>query len=177
MAANTNVDSTSPLGFGLLVAYCTAVLPYPDGNGGSFPRAITTVQPTLGLGTDPRTGTLLPDAASGRQLLVGAVLSRISTARGTLPDSEIPTTLAQYGVDVLDAIAADFTGAAAAEFVSQIDGQIQQDERIRNSTTTATIAGDVLVVPMALVDGAGPFRLVVTIDTLTQDLSVLSSPS
>lgn len=175
--ATTNIDATSALGFGLYAVYCTAILPYPDGNGGAVMRAITTVQPTLGLATDPKTGAPLPDAASGRTLLVGAIECRIVTPLGGLIDTTIPTTTAQYGVSLDDAIAADMTTAEAAQFSSGIDAQIRLDERVKNSTTTAVLVGDTLAVPITILDGQGPFRLTLAIDVLTQDLSVLSSPT
>lgn len=177
--ATPNVNAQDPLGLGLLAAYCTVILPYPDGNGGSYMASVTTVQPTFGLGRDPRNplGPPLPDTASGRVLLVGAVLCRLSCPRNGLIDTEIPTTTAQYGVDLLDIIAADLSATDAGMLASDIDGQVQMDERIVDSTTTAVLAGNTLVVPIALVDGKGPFRLTLAIDVLTRDLSVLSSSS
>lgn len=177
MAASTNQDALSPLGHGLLALYCTAILPFPDGNGGVILRAVTTVQPTLGLATDTRTGALLPSAASGRLLLIGAVECRISAPLGGLIDTTIPTTTAQYGVDLLDVVAADMTTSETAQLSASVDAQIKSDERIRNSTTAATLAGDTLLVSISLLDGAGPFRLTLSIDVLNQNLTVLTSPT
>lgn len=167
--------STSPLGYGLLTTFCTAVLPFPQA-GGAPPimRAITVVQPTFGLATDPSSGALLPDVASGRTLLAADVIRRLSTAIGTLPDTKIPTTMGRYGVDLLDSIAADMTTADIGQFCAQIDAQIKLEERIVNSRTTAVLAGNILLVNIALVDGSGPFQLVLAVNVLTQNLQVLS---
>lgn len=170
-------STTDPQGYGLLAAFCTAVLPFPDGSGGVYMRAITTVQPTLGLGTDPRTGALLPDIASGRQLLVGALLCRISTARGSLVDTQIPTTTAQYGIDISDSADADMSPQDAGQLSAGIDSQISADERVKSSLTAGALVGDTLVLPITVTDRAGPFKLTLAISTLTADLSVLSSPT
>ncbi len=73
-----SADPSSILGFGLFATYCTVTLPMPDGSV----RTLTTVQPTFGIATDPRTGQTLPSVASGRQLLGGAIVCRLSTERG-----------------------------------------------------------------------------------------------
>lgn len=169
------VDTSSPLGYGLAWGWCTAVLPFYDPVVGSTLRAVTAIQPALGLGTNTKTGALLPSTTAGRALLTEAVVRRISCTRGALPDVEIPTTLGNYGVDILDSVFGDFTTREAGELSARLDAQINLDERIVNSLSTATLAGEMLIVSINLVDGAGPFRLTLSIDTLSGDLSVLSS--
>ena len=166
--------NSSPLGFGLVATFCTAILPFPISGGAPTLRAITTVQPTLGLGTTPTTGALLPSTASGRTLLLADVIRRISTTRGTVPDINIPTKLGRYGIDLLDYVNADMRPQDTAQFAATVDGQIKQDQRIINSRTSATLSGNVLVVTINLVDGAGPFTLILAINLLTQNLALLS---
>jgi len=171
------IDTSSPLGLGLLATYCTAVLPFPDGNGGTVMRAVTAVQPTLGLATDPRTGALLPSSAAGRQLLSGALLCRLSTPRGGLPDVNIPTVVGNFGLDLLDSVDSDLDSRSAGELSAQVDAQVGLDERVIGSVTAATVAGDTMVVPIVITDGNGPFRLTLAISALAADLTVLSSPT
>lgn len=175
--ATTSPAATSPLGTGLLATYCTCILPTLDAGGAIVRRAFTDVQPTFGIGTNPMTGATYPSVASGRPLLTGAIVCRLSTARGTLPDTKVPTTLGNYGIDIIDAIDADMTATEAGMLQSDIDAQVQQEQRIVTSTTTATTAGDTLVVGLALTDGAGPFSLTLAINTLTSNLAVLSAPA
>lgn len=168
--------NTSPLGFGLLSTFCVTILPFPQ--PGALPpilRAVTTVQPTLGFATNPATGTVIPSTGSGRTLLIADVIRRISTARGSVPDVNIPTTTGRYGIELLDYINADMTTAEIGQFSATVDAQIRLDERIANSRTSAVLAGSVLVVTINLVDGVGPFKLILAISTLTQNLQVLSS--
>lgn len=167
------VNSASALGYGLLCSYCTVVL--PDANGNPVP--VTAVQPTFGKGyapTDPRM-TPLPSAAAGRQLLIGALICRLACTNAQMPDYAIPTTLGTYGIDLGDMVFADMTPADVGAFAAAVDAQLRQDERIVQSRTTATLAGDILVVNIALVDGVGPFKLTFTINVLSQDITVLSA--
>lgn len=171
MAANQ-----SPFGFGMLATFCTAVLPYPQpGIAPPIMRAVTGVQPTLGLATNPTTRALLPSSGSGRVLLIADVIRRISTSRGTLPDTKIPTTMGRYGIDLLDYVNADMTTSEIGQFSASVDAQIRQDERIINSRTSVVLAGNILIVTINIVDGIGPFRLIVSIDTLTNNLQLLGT--
>lgn len=172
------MSTNSPLGFGLSCTFCVALLPFPQPNGGAPQLVpIAAVQPPLGLGTNPRTGVILPSTVSGRPLLAEAIIRRLSTSRGTLPDTKIPTTTGNYGIDLLDYVDADMTPADLGMFASAIDAQIAQEERVVSSSTVAALAGSTLLISINLVDGQGPFKLVLSIDALTKDLSVLSSPS
>lgn len=167
-----STDSNSALGLGLSCTYCAVALPMPDGST----QTVVAIQPSFGIGTNPVSGKPIPDVVSGRALLAEAIVRRISTERGTLPDSKTPTTVGNYGIDVLDSVDADMTAAEAGLLASSIDAQLRQEERITSSTTTATLAGDILVINIAANDGAGPFKLTLTIDALNRNLSVLSSP-
>lgn len=165
-------NASSPLGFGLSCTYCTVVLPMPDGSQ----VAVTAIQPPFGIGVKVGTTTVLPSTTAGRPLLAEDIIRRLSTPRGTLPDTKVPTVLGQYGMSLDDTVFADMTAAAAGQLSAQADSQIRQDERVIQSKTSATLAGDVLIVPINLVDSQGPVKLVISIDTLNNNLSVLSSP-
>lgn len=171
-----SLATLSPLGYGLSCTFCTVVLPFPDGSGGFVLRAVTTIQMPFGIGTSTTTGAVLPSNTSGRPLLVEAIIRRLSTVRGTLPDSAVPTTVAQYGIDLLDAIGADLDTQGAGELAAMVDSQIRQEERIVDSTTAPTLIGNLLILAINLIDGAGPFRLVLSIDLLTRNLQILSAP-
>lgn len=167
--------NTSPLGFGMLATFCNVVLPFPQpGTAAPIMRTVTTVQPTFGFATVPSTGATIPSTGSGRTLLLADVIRRISTAKGSVPDFNIPTKLGRYGIELLDYVNADMTAAEIGQFCASLDAQIRQDQRIANSRTTAALAGNVLVATINLVDGAGPFSLILAISTLTKNLQVLS---
>lgn len=174
-APNT-LDPRSPLGYGLRATYCTVVLPFPDGSGGTVSRAVTTVQPPLGIGTSPKTGKVLTSCASGRTLLADALLCRLSCRRGGLPDTNVPTKTANYGINLLDYVNADMDAAGIGQIVAVVDAQMRADERVIDSTTTGTLIGSTLILAITITDGAGPFKMTLAIDLLVSDLSILSSP-
>lgn len=164
--------SDSNLGFGLACSYCTVSL--PDAQGNMVP--VTTIQPSFGIGRNPTTNALVPSTASGRTLLAQDLIRRFSTERGTLPDTNIPTIVGNYGVDLSDYIFADMTPADVGALSAAVDAQARQDERVVQSKASAVLAGDILLVPVNVVDGSGPFKLVFSLNTTNGDFSVLSSP-
>jgi hypothetical protein len=171
-------NSASPLGFGLSCTYCTCVLPQVDPvTGVIYTAAVTTIQPPLGLGTNPTTGKVLPSVTSGRPLLSESLVRRYATPRGALPDVIVPTTLGAYGVDILDSVDADMTPTDAGMLASELDAQAQQDERVITTTTSATLVNDTLIIGQVITDGTGPFKQTLAIDTLANNLSVLSAPT
>lgn len=168
--------ASSPLGSGLSCTFCTCLLPFPN-PAGILPVMVpvTTLQSPLGLGTSPGTSTVLPDVVSGRIALAESIVRRISTARGSLPDTRIPTTVGNYGMDVLDSIGADMNASDAGRLAASIDAQNRQDERVIRSSTTATITGSTLTIVIVLTDGTGPFKLTIGINLLTGNLQLLGS--
>jgi hypothetical protein len=166
----------SPLGTGLSCTFCTVTLPFPDGLGGVVQRAVTTIQFPFGVGTAPGSSAPLPSVTSGRPLLSEAIVRRWSTARGSLPDVNIPTTLGNYGIDILDSANADMTIAEAGALSADLDAQAQQEQRLVTSNTTATVLNNLLVIAANLVDGTGPFRLTIAINVINQNLQLLSGP-
>lgn len=172
------LDPRSPLGYGLSCTYCTVVLPFPDGSGGTVQRAVTTIQPPLGIGTNPKTGRVLPSCTSGRPLLAESLIRRLSCRRGGLVDTKVPTTTAQYGIQLLDYIAADMGTGEVGQLSAAIDAQMTSpaEDRVISSTTSGALIGSTLIESITITDGQGPFRLTIAIDLLVQDFSVLSSP-
>lgn len=167
----TQAPSTSPLGYGLSATFCTALLPFPGPGLTPTMVPITCIQPTLGLGKAPGvsdpSAPSLPDVVAGRQLLAEAVVRRINTARGTLPDTKAPTTTGNYGIDIQDMVDADMTASDAGKLAASIDAQIRQDERVFYTHTTATLANSTLTIVTTLVDGSGPFKLTLQISLVT----------
>lgn len=167
------IDTASPLGYGLLATYCTATRTLPDGST----ETVTTVQPTLGLGVNTKTGALLPSASAGQQLLAGALQCRLSTAPSGLVDVEIPTTLGPYGFQVLDLLNADMDDETAGMVSASVDAQIRQDERVAASITKGGLVDSTLVLSSLVQTATGEkIKLTLAIDTLAGDLTVLSSP-
>lgn len=165
------MPTTSPLGYGLSCLLCTCLLPYPSAALTPTMVAITTIQPPLGLGTAVgTTAPPLPDVVAGRQLLAEAIVRRLSTARGTLPDTAAPTTVGNYGIDIADNIDADMTASDCGRLAASIDAQCRQDERVFYSNTTATLANSILTIVVVLVDGAGPFKLTLAVSLVTSQL-------
>jgi hypothetical protein len=178
MTTSTQLVTPSPLGFGLSCTFCTVVLPFVDPDTGViYTRAVTAIQPPLGIGTSVQTGKVLPSVTSGRPLLSESLIRRYSTPRGALPDVIVPTTLGAYGIDILDSTDADMTQTEAGILASDLDAQAQQDERVVTTTTSATLVNDNLIVGQVVVDGTGPFKLTLSIDVLEQNINVLSAPT
>ena len=128
MAANTNIDSTSPLGFGLLATYCTAVLPFPDGFGGSTLRAVTTVR-ILETKLDETGKELISpledifvQAACGEKMAVDWAAYR---AESDLPD---PLDMLKTGYKP-DMIRMDRTMASLGGMVAYVIGRTSKEER------------------------------------------------
>lgn len=170
------LDPRSPLGYGLSCTYCSVSLPIPDGSGGTTSRTYTTIQPPLGIGTNVKTGATLSSCVPGRTKLAEDLIRRISCRRGGLIDTRIPTTTANYGINVLDYIGADMDAASIAQLTAAVDAQMSADERVVSSTTTGTLIDSTLILSITIVDGSGPFKLTLAIDLLVADLSVLASP-
>jgi hypothetical protein len=165
---------SSPLGFGLLATLCTVQLPMPDGSTLSW----YAVQPSFGIGVGAN-GKVVPSTGSGRALLIADLIRRLSTTRGTLPDPNIPTTLGNFGIALIDYVNADMSASDVGRLCAMVDAQAKQDERVVSSTTQGTLVpgSDVLMLTIALVDGRGPFRLVVSIDVVAGNVTLLQAPS
>lgn len=167
MAAN------SRLGYGMACAYCTVAL--PDYLGTYSP--VTAIQPPLGLTATNAQGKAVASTASGRVLLAQDLIRRFSTPRGSLPDTAIPTVVGNYGIEINDYVYDDMTPDGLGALAAAIDAQAKQDERVVASKTSCSLAGNILLITINVTDGAGPFKLVFSLDTANGDFSVLSSPT
>ncbi len=149
-----------PLGYDVSNTYRTVVLEYPDG---SF-RAVEAFQSAL----DQR-------EVSGRVCLAEGCARRLVSPRQSLVDVEIPSTTANYGSDLTVNVNADLGPRDLAMIGSSVDAELRKDERVIRSVTNAALVGDLLLIPINLYDSAGPFKLVLSIGSVT--VQVLSAPS
>lgn len=94
---------------------------------------------------------------TGRTLLAEAISRRLSTFRGTLIDDP------DYGFDVTQYVNDDIDARTLGELAAGCDAEAKKDERVLDSSTTATLAGGVLILAMSLRDLAGPFRLTLSV--------------
>lgn len=133
-------------------------LPFPDGTT----RVVTAVQPTLDMAE-----------VSGRTCLVEALVRRLTTFRGTLLDVVIPSTTANYGTDVSGWLNDDIDARGLAMLGSAVDAELRKDERVERVATTATLVANVLMLSIEVVDGDGPFTLVLAVTQVT--IQILSS--
>jgi hypothetical protein len=115
------------------------------------------------LGTDVRCVDDLDPTfrlVSGREGLAQALARRLSTKRGELAligDDE------DYGLDVREFVGEDVGPRATFELAAQVEAETLRDERVLSATATASFAGGVLTLSLALSDAAGPFRLTLAV--------------
>lgn len=98
---------------------------------------------------------------TGRTLLTQALIRRISTPRGRLLSN------ANYGYDVVGEVNDDIDPTSVPTIASNMDQEFMKDERVVSSTTTATLTNGVLYTSTTIVDGDGPFSLVLSISNVT----------
>jgi phage baseplate assembly protein W len=108
--------------------------------------------------------------SSGRRLLAEACVRRLLTPLGQLRRHPM------YGYDVRDEIGDDVSKADLARVSANVQTQLMRDERIVQCTCTATLdRAGAMTLDIVLTDGAGPFRLVLAVSSVT--VSILSGPS
>jgi len=109
---------------------------------------------------------LQPDFAvvTGRRLLAEAIVRRITTPRGRLIDDP------NYGIDVREWLLDSVTPSDLQRLPAVVDAEIQQDERIVGSTTTAIYNAGVLTLSITLDPGESPFTLTLAVSELTVEL-------
>lgn len=109
------------------------------------------------LDLDPSLGSV-----SGRVALIEAVIRRLTTITGALPD------FPDYGYDITALIGTAFN---AADIESAVQNQILLEEEIDDVEVTATLLSDNVTIQLdiTLYDGTGPFDLTVTVDDLKVD--------
>lgn len=148
-------------GYDLKCTYLTQSLEMPDG---SF-RTIAAVDIPIDM-----------SEVQGRSCLSDACVRRLVTSRGTLIDIVTPATpdVANYGTDLTEYVNADVSVRDIAMVGANVDAEMRKDERVVQSQTAATTVGPLLIVPVNLTDGVGPFPLVLAISNVT--VQVLTSP-
>ncbi len=151
MAANFGLDTS--------ITLRTVALEMPDGST----VAVYALQPDIRMST-----------STGRQHLGEALVCRLQTARATLPDVVIPSTLADYGFLVDDALNSDLSAREVAMFASDADGECEKDPRVIKATSTPVFAGSVLMVPIVVTDSVGPFSLVLAVSEV--NTTILAAP-
>jgi hypothetical protein len=103
--------------------------------------------------------------ATGRQVLAEALARRVITPNNTLLDCP------EYGFDLTAYCNADIDRRTLAEISQQTKAQFLQDDRVLDAVVEVSYVGDVLIVAATIVDGAGPFRLTLSVDQV--DVSLL----
>lgn len=101
---------------------------------------------------------------SGRVAHAQAIARRLGTPRGALarigddPD---------YGYDVRAFVGDDVGPRVVAEVTAGVEREALQDERTADAKATVTVAGGALVISLRIVDGDGPFSLVLAVSDVT----------
>jgi hypothetical protein len=152
----------SPLGSDISCTLRTVALPMPDGTT----QTLTAVQPALDM-----------HEVSGRTRLGEALVRRLTSNRGSLPDVVSPSTTANYGTNLAAYANGDLTVREQAQLGARCDAECIKDEEVVSSVTTVTpIAPPMgpLIVSISLVDGAGPFPLILSVSNVTT--AILSAP-
>jgi len=99
---------------------------------------------------------------SGRLLLAQACVRRLITARGTLIDD------LNYGFDVTQFLNDDLDPADLARIASSIDAELTKDERVFSSSTTVSLALNVLTISTQMTPSAGPtFQLTLAVNAVS----------
>lgn len=113
----------------------------------------------------------------GRACLSEALIRRLDTSKGQLIDVVTPPTpqVANYGTDLTAFVNSDFTPREIAIVGASVDAELMQDERVVQSSTVPTLSGALLLIPITITDGSGPFPLVLSISSVS--VQVLSVPS
>jgi hypothetical protein len=113
---------------------------------------------------------------SGLTLVAQALVRRIVTPRGTLPDPLSPTGFDPlYGTDVRRWLNEDVDATRiAGQIAAEIDTEFQKDPRVKKSTTTTTFDGTTATSRTTVITADGPFALVLAISAVS--VEVLEAP-
>lgn len=99
---------------------------------------------------------------SGLRTLSEAIVRRLTTPRGRL------LTDPNYGYDLQGELNDDVTPQQAAAIGANVDHEVQKDQRVATSSTTATLNPDgSLNVSISVQSAAGPFTLVLSVSQVT----------
>ncbi len=104
---------------------------------------------------------------SGRHIVAEAVARRLITPRGRLIDDP------NYGFDLTGFIDDDMSPGDIAAMCAGIGAECVKDERLTAATATAVLGTNgIMTISLTLVDGAGPFALVLAVSATS--ISILS---
>lgn len=123
------------------------------------------------LGADLACVSDLPDTmsmVSGRRALGEAIARRLQTPRGRL------INYPNYGFDLTGELNDDLSPADFARIQSGVEQECIKDERVQSATCTLTFTAGTLTAVIVLVDGAGPFTLVLAATALDVTLLAVS---
>ena len=98
---------------------------------------------------------------SGRLLLGQALSRRLMTPRGRLLED------ANYGFDLTQYVNSDLAPVDLAQIRAGIETECLKDERILGATANVQLINNVLIVNVILLDGVGPFPLVLSVTAVT----------
>ena len=107
--------------------------------------------------------------SSGRRLLCEAIARRLITRKGALRRHKL------YGYDVRDEINNDLGPGDLERISSGVREQCMRDTRVLQATCACTLEPDgTLTLSIILVDGIGPFPLVLSASDVT--VQIVSNP-
>lgn len=124
---------------------------------------------TVDLGTDVST----PDASDidpmfrlvrGVRGLAEACGRRLVTPRGSLLDDP------GYGYDLRGRLNDNLTPADLAQLAVEVRAELMRDERVEEASVTVTLASNALRVSGVVLSSAGPFRLVLSVSSITAEV-------
>jgi phage baseplate assembly protein W len=100
---------------------------------------------------------------TGYQVLSEALARRITTPRGRLLDDP------NYGYDITGEVDDDVSAADVAEIAANMDAELEKDERVISSVTTATFVATtgILTTSTQILSGEGPFTLDLAVSAVT----------
>ena len=108
---------------------------------------------------------------TGRLLLAEAIVRRWITPRGELIDDP------NYGTDITAYINDDVTPRDIATLKSAMAQEAEKDERVNScdiDVQTPPQGTGVYIITALVHDNDGPFQLVISVDTLSKNISLLS---
>jgi hypothetical protein len=122
----------------------------------------TTTDHGLDIAMDPNTLDFYDDfrESSGRTQLIEACIRRICTNRTRLIDDP------NYGINIEDYINDDINQRKIAMISSNIDQELQKDQRVFRSITKSTFNKGILTATITIIDNDGPFTLVLNISNV-----------
>lgn len=104
----------------------------------------------------------------GITVLAHAIFRRVTTRRGGVIDSP------DYGFDAASMIDDGMTDRQVAVVLNAIDSEVEKDERVLRSSTDGSFDGQTLTASALVTTADGPFRLVLSISSLSVDLLTVS---